>query len=307
MPNVLKSQKKMFPEHNAHYKRNFDVGYQGLRLNKMTEYRHQYAISFNKDLTTHSGLLEDKEMTKICLHDPNEVHKRTESVVKNKITPKRMSKHEHGLSELYEYPSRDYIQKKVDCRARKEYVRTPNIIKLRPAIAKRYSCNTLPEYNNPNNNGATISKKNGSPIIAKDDSLKIVEDLHSAKTPMKPKTMNESENSQKRRKVIDEERRSRVLRYKKCLDLQMLIKNGKERYEKLTEKKSIDLFNRRNLELEKQEKEMQQDSKALKKYLAEVYEKQIEEHKSAANTLKEGKDEFCSMLEVNRERYFKVL
>eukprot|EP00826_Nyctotherus_ovalis_P045851 TRINITY_DN510_c0_g1_i7.p1 TRINITY_DN510_c0_g1~~TRINITY_DN510_c0_g1_i7.p1 ORF type:complete len:264 (+),score=14.38 TRINITY_DN510_c0_g1_i7:256-1047(+) len=263
----------MFPEYNAHYKRNFNIGYQGLRLNKMTEYRHQYAISFNKELAVHN-----------CLHDPNEARKRNGPVVKNKIIPESKSNHEYGLSEPYECLSRDYIRNKADCRAGEKYARTPNIIKLRPVIAKRYSCNILPEPNHLNDHEISTHKKYDSLLIAKDNTLKTAEDLRNTKTPVKSIVINKSEDSQKRRKIIDEERRSRALRYKKCLDLQMLIKNGKERYERLSEKKE-----------------------ALKTYLAEVYEKQMEERKSVLNTVKDDKDDFCSILEVNRERYFKVL
>ena len=296
--NAFRSQRRMFPKDNVHYRRNFAIGFPSFHLNKLTEYKLQYSVSSNKSFSINN---------KHDLNDVKDMHKSNESVVKD-LESKSC---EYGLDDN---PLKYYVRKKAYYKLNDEYSKTPSIIRSRPTRIKETLCTTISEANqhptlNPLNHKKSVSQTISKKEVASIELNNVENDIRSTvvdniiQTKIRDKTLYTSDENTK---SLNEERRNRALKYKKSLDTQILIKNEKQRYEKLSKKKSMDLLYHRSKELKEQEKELQLNNKALKKHLADIYKQQIEEQKSTLIPSKD-KDDFCSILESNRKSYLKVI
>lgn len=102
-----------------------------------------------------------------------------------------------------------------------------------------------------------------------------------------------------------QERKLRVKNYKKCLDLQMQVKNAKANHEIECIKKEKQLFNQRSKKLAEVEQELAAQKQLAKHKLAEIYDSQIAERSRSLINRFEA-DTFNDNFEVNRSRYFKV-
>lgn len=262
-----KTQRKMFPDQNVHYLKNYEVGYQGISYTKGTEYNNRY--------------LYDQRKASIALEEKNVRYKKRTSIFNDhpefETHPKKEGTQPSYASSL---PSSDIRRGPYD----------PSLV-LPYADAYRAPASTNVMINDQGEKGLPadqpIEKETHgerqvdppAPLApkAKEDTYEIPQ-----KATEEPKSTVEKGKDVEVSRAIPETEKGRSMRtYKEELDKQMIIKQQKRDYANSIKVEEVQRAKEFQLEYEKQHQLKLDESKKLREMTKQYYEQQIKEKADA--------------------------
>jgi hypothetical protein len=264
----------MFPYSNMHYAKHYNIGDPGTMFKSDTEYKHQYLQYPSKEYH-------------IQLEGLDKLPKELPSTCKNYKSEERKQYQRKEEKYVPEYKEEVEVPK---CKVNYKF-KQPAYNDYRPKLKQEAIEAPYIEVKEVNN----VPEHNEQEIKGK---MELLEERYKLAKSMPSRKDNEE----------DKERRTRAKKYKEYLDLQIQLNNEKHKYEQLNRQQTNEQLKHRNIKLRKIGEDIIKRTREQQAHLARVYERQIQEQKISRNTnsFLEGENNFSDVLDINRQRYFKV-